>query len=516
MPEAGASSALAGVLHSDTDAQSSGSSTPPILANGHRKTGSLNADEIEQLKGKTSFRLAHPPPLNQHKQRLRIRPRVLLQLHQISDRSRANLDVLPSMIFAPRLSSRFPKLFRGKAGLGPHDLVVMGNSAYGNRLHGRAEDDDSANEENWDDNEVVATICQTRRPSSDTKTSTEICFTNGKSWQASQLPNGSYEFTSRNSDGSVATARWVLRKKAHQRASTSHDALEQAHSRKDRRFNFSLIDPEKRKHPVIASMTRDAININNHFQPLVDDVSSPSSEGFGSGRSPPPEADSNNYFDNFNTLGNKAQKGPSVETDESLRSLIVLTGIWIVFKEGWSRNFSYDETSSNNTSNDTAVSRNGSKRNVSQPSTADKALNCVDGHGRRSTSQPLKKSSFSTRRSSKRSPTRVDPTRTSSSRNGARDDTLKHTGLSEAANGQNRDQAEVEPFDDQRGPLNTSNRSKKTESHVVGAGEHYPGEKGNMFNCGSRKTGQRNGSSSSSLKRRMQSLLGKLSHREKA
>ena len=407
---------MVGVAQTDIDTQSSGSSTPPIGSVGHRKIGSLNADELEQLKSKTSFRLAHPPPVTKHKQRLRIRPRVVLQLHQFSENSRANLDVLPSTIFAPRLSSKFPKLFRGKAGLGPHDLVVMSSGVHRPNSRAREDNDPPVEDESWDTDEAIATICQARRTSSDAGSSTEICFTNGKSWHASQLSSGSYEFTSENEDGSTTTARWVLKRKTHQRSSTAQDALQQSNDRKDRRFNFSLINPTRRKHPVIASMTRDSINVNNRYQAVVDTISSPSEQLASTDNSPSLEqAGATNYFDGVHSSGSQVQKGPSFETDESLRTLIVITGIWVVFKEGWSKNFSYDDVIANNGS-DSAVRRNTSRRHASLPSTTNKSLGASDSNrsntengnsvpGRRSTGQILR-TSLSLRTSSKRSPTR--------------------------------------------------------------------------------------------------------------
>lgn len=285
---------------------------------------------------RTTFKFAHPPPTAKSRQRLKIRPRLLLQLHLLSDQSRAfpTLDVLASTIFASRLASKCPKLFKGKDGLGPNDLIVMSSGSYDEQP---VADDKSSNseDEHWVDREVIATICQLRKQGAGAVGKAEICTNSGQSWEGTPLLNGSYEFTSTNADGTVTRVRWVLRSRQRQRASSMTEA--ESHQPEDKRFTFSIIKPDTRRHPVIASMTKTGIEIMDQY-PSELRTSSPVV------LSPPsPSGQKQSYFD---TMDNQLPDQTLVNTDEHLRSLIVLTGLWVLFREGWSRNFSYEDAMS--------------------------------------------------------------------------------------------------------------------------------------------------------------------------
>lgn len=298
------------------------------------RTATYGPVKKAQARPKTSFQLAHPPPIIKPKQRLKLRPRVLLQLHQLSGTSRPTpaLDVLPSTIFAPKLRGRFPRLFKGKDGLGPNDLVVVSSDSY---MKTSVTNDDltcESDEEGWDHREVVATICQLRKGDGGGRGKAEICFEHGPSWEATPLINGGYEFVATDQHGIVTKARWVLRNRPHRRATSMAQQNLPGRAEEEKRFTFSVIHPSTRRHPIIASLNRNNVEVLDQY-PSTIPLSSPSNTPLSPSSI---TSSSTNYFDTpiTSTL-------PMSKTDEQLRTLIVITGIWVVFREGWSRSFSY-------------------------------------------------------------------------------------------------------------------------------------------------------------------------------
>lgn len=273
-------------------------------------------------KAKTTFQLAHPPRHRRRHRRWRLRPRLLLQLQQVGPTSRPvpAFDVLPAAI-SPRLACKFPKLFGAIHRLGPRDLIVLTSDSY---EHPNSGDDDrsvSSEEYGQDQREVVATICQPLRDDAIRKGQVEICLNSGVSWEGTPMPNGSYEFISKGEPQS-RKARWVLRNRR-----TSGSGVSES-GEPSKRFTFSMINPNTRRHPVIASMTRNSIDVYEQYSPV-----SPSEEVM----SPVSLAES--------VGGNGEAERELIKMDDDLRMLIVITGVWIAFREGWSTNFSYSAAS---------------------------------------------------------------------------------------------------------------------------------------------------------------------------
>lgn len=281
---------------------------------------------------KTSFQLAHPAAHACHK-RLRLRPRLLLQLQQISQTSRAipALDVLPSTIFVPRLARRFPTIFRGKDGLGPNDLIVVTSDAYEPQRSGEDDRSVSSDDEHDEHREVIATICQILKGDARQKGKAEICLNYGPSWEATPLPNGSYEFVADTGKG-IQKVRWVLRGKNNRRTSTLAGT---SPVDENKRFTFSVIDPNTRRHPVIASMTRNNIEVYHRYS-----LPAPSSDTPTSPMSP---MSTMSLASGFTEVDDHTDQNVK-ETDDKLRTLIVITGIWVAFREGWSKNFTYNDS----------------------------------------------------------------------------------------------------------------------------------------------------------------------------
>lgn len=291
-------------------------------------------------KSKTSFQLAHPPPAVKHRQRFSIRPRLLLQLQQTSDLTRPVpvLDVLPSITFAPRLAKKFPRIFKGKDGLRADDLVVVRSQTYESSGAPEFQTGKSSDDDDWNTRDFVAAFCQMREGEGAVLRNTEICLNHGPCWEASLMANGAYEFVSTDEEGQKTVARWVPRllpgrrrsvKIQERSATTSPSVIE--------KFNFSIINPNRRRHPVIATLTRQSLSI-------CDRYSIPSTPAFPQASASP----SGSLFSDIDAQDGDCDEtqtplSTTIETDEHLKTLIVITGLWVAFREGYSPNFKYND-----------------------------------------------------------------------------------------------------------------------------------------------------------------------------
>lgn len=284
-----------------------------------------SSSKKQPSRPKTSYQLAHPAAHARHK-RFNLRPKLLLQLQQASHAPRPMpiLDVLPSTVYLPKLARKFPTMFRGRKGLGPNDLILVTSELYERTMD--AKNKNRASDDNEEHQEIVATVCQLLTEDALAKGKAEICFNDGPTWEATPLPNGSYEFAA-NTEHGRQTVRWVSRGNRSRRASTTPGAAPQEDTK---RFTFSMINPNTRRHPVVASMTR------NHLE-VFDEYSIPSSV------SKPPTAAMSVISDGSTDA---PLEGNAIITDDRLRTLIVVTSIWVAFREKWSHNFSYDDSAS--------------------------------------------------------------------------------------------------------------------------------------------------------------------------
>lgn len=294
----------------------------------------------------TLFQLAHPAPLSKHKI-LRLHTTLLLQLQQISEASRPvpALDVLPSAVFAPRLAKRCSRVLHGRNGLGHNDLVIVTSQTYDGLSRSEAAGAGLDGNETCDDREVVAAICPFKKEEGGDQGKAEIRLNYGSSWLASPLLNGIYEFVSTDECGVIRTARWVPRYcKGRRRATTGQDLYEGSLSN-EKTFGFSIVNPDSRRHAIIATLNRHSINIRDQY-PVQVSISTTSQISASSTTDPVP-------------MGHPSLDLPSspdenlVDTDEHLRTLIVVSGIWVAFREGYSQYFRYrDSFSSPRTSID--------------------------------------------------------------------------------------------------------------------------------------------------------------------
>jgi len=285
------------------------------------------------LRTSTSFHLAHPAPTLTQKQRLlHIRPKLLLQLQRLSADSRHKpaIDVLPSTVVVPRLVKRFPRMFRGKGELGANDVMVVRSEEY-DLVDDKSTDGTDSDEEGVSKRDLMAVICQMRKDEGGSVGKAEIVLNDGSVWIATPLPNGLYEFVTVDERGDKTTARWVRRSSKRK----SVDLSEAVNNSDDYKFTFSIIDPTTRRHPILATITQNKLDIPDYYTTVSSSA----------GKYPPcspiralPEAE---YLPSDDEL-------PKTRTanalDENIKILIQVTGIWVALRQGWSPYFKYNDT----------------------------------------------------------------------------------------------------------------------------------------------------------------------------
>lgn len=283
-----------------------------------------NTNHCSWSRPKASYQLAHPAIHARHKW-LKIRPRTLLQLQQVSETPRPLpvLDVLPRTVSIPLVSLRIPQVFRHWNGLGLSDLVIVRSELCGSLSSDLFEKSIHSGNKDGDQREVVATICQPLQKEARLQGKAEVFLTLGIFCEAAPLSGGSYEFLVHSKNG-VQIMRWALRRSKRRRmpASSSQPREE------SKRFTFSVIDPSSRRHPVIASLTRNHLEVYHRYSPDRQFCTRPASPNSG--------------MSEFNDRSEiESQDSPAIIVDDRFRILIIVTGIWVAFREGWSHNFTY-------------------------------------------------------------------------------------------------------------------------------------------------------------------------------
>ncbi|KAH6723961.1 hypothetical protein BKA61DRAFT_463022 [Leptodontidium sp. MPI-SDFR-AT-0119] len=283
------------------------------------------------VRTSTTFQLAHPAPTLTQKQRLlQIRPKLLLQLQQLSSdaRPRPFLDVLPSTVVVPRLYKKFPRMFRGKGELGCNDVMVVKSEEYETTVESNVEGSDS-DEDGLANRDLVAVICQMPKDSGGSQGKAEMVLSDGSVWVASPLPNGLFEFITTDEHGIQTTARWVRRSNRRQSVDMP-DAI----INNEVKFTFSIIDPNSRRHPILATMNQAKLNIPDCYTTI-----SPSA-----GRHPP-TSPLRTFAEDENQVADEevAPGRTTIPVDQALKTLIQVTGVWLALRQGWSPYFKYND-----------------------------------------------------------------------------------------------------------------------------------------------------------------------------
>ena len=190
----------------------------------------------------------------------------------------------------------------------PNDLVVIRAENY------LVEEEDEEQEARH----IIALICKGRKDENlGAAGKARICLPEGRGWEAYPMPNGGYNFFSTDEHGLGLKMRWVPRR--------NKDGS------RPRKFNFSAISPNSRRHPVIATLDMTGLDINETYKMPEPSGTTPMST---------PKQNSSILQDAVDEETGGQQQ---CEMDDRLRQIIIMTGIWVTFKEGWSPTFKYDD-----------------------------------------------------------------------------------------------------------------------------------------------------------------------------
>lgn len=296
----------------------------------------------------TTFLLAQPPPSPGNIQRLlHIRPKLLLQLQQFSagQRPRPTIDVYPSFAIAntsiaAQVCKRFPRLTRIKRGLGIQDVLLVRSEDYGAPVV-EAEGDGEA--EGIRNRDMVAILSPLTG-----QDKAEIALPDGSVWEAAPRISGSslsYEFTTVNEHGETITARWVRRPAALKptqgpvcsapptppvsapasplSANAPLFPSPSSSPLSEHKFTFSIIDPARRRHPVLATLNPTSLEVQDTYVNVSQSL----------GRYPPV---SQQLADHDESVDEKASGGRDIQLVEDWqKSFIQISALWVALRHGW-------------------------------------------------------------------------------------------------------------------------------------------------------------------------------------
>ncbi|KAI1178327.1 hypothetical protein F4777DRAFT_113977 [Nemania sp. FL0916] len=280
-----------------------------------------------------TFVLAHPPPKLRTKQRIiHVRPNLVLQVQQVAAglRPRPAIDVYPSFagarsIMAPLLK-RVPGIAGIKRELSGQDIMLVKSDDYTTQASNSESESD-------EDNIAARDLLGIISPSK-TEDRAEIILANGAIWVATTRSNGSsysYEMTSTDPTGTPITARWV-RKQVVSSSLPSTPTMPGPSSMKpqlsDTRFTFSIIDPNSRRHPILATLTSASLTIPETYTTL-----SPAPKPYPLGSPKYTSTDSPSD-------GDEGQTERHTElVQEWQKSFISISAVWVALRHGWVPDF---------------------------------------------------------------------------------------------------------------------------------------------------------------------------------
>lgn len=344
--------------------QISASDSEPLVTMSSNRHSLANSDVAEDVIGSprrrkrssarsvSTFALAQPAPLTIQQKLLHIRPKLLFQLQLLSPEKRPTptIDVLASTVIVPRLADRFPRLFKGKGNLGSKDVMVLKSENYSVNIND--ESAENIEDESIAHREIIAVICRVRGApnSTDASTRTEICFSDGSIWYAAALRRGVFEFTQEDpATGQRQIARWVPRSKVRPQSDlpTSPSDLYVPDTSK---YSFSMLNPATRRHPVLASLQQNALEIPDKYTSF-----SAVDGGIWHGQG-------------------EHVAGMARSVNGEIRALIQVTGVWVALQLGWCPNFRYDDAHLSYSSSRRRQTTGGLGRSISLIQDSDKRI----------------------------------------------------------------------------------------------------------------------------------------------
>ena len=275
-------------------------------------------------RSRTQYRLAHPPPSTRPLRRQGIlRPKVLLQFQQLSLSGfhKPIYEVVPMSRFdtGTKMGQKLRRLEKGKHSLTAEDLVVMRVADYSTA------DTVSDHIEDSDCRDVLGVISSIPSQDKTRPGAVQILLENSL-WEATPGKDGIFDLILQGEKPQFA--RWYIPKSRRRtsRAEGTEGAVE------ERKFYFTAILPNCKKHPTIASMSEGHLDIYDSYTVTSD---MPSDVPWLPVASPPEEVPP------IELEGDKKKAPETVPTDDLLRKLIIVSSSWVAFCESWSPHFKY-------------------------------------------------------------------------------------------------------------------------------------------------------------------------------
>ncbi|KAJ5340689.1 hypothetical protein N7541_009813 [Penicillium brevicompactum] len=273
-----------------------------------------------KIKIQAKFQIARPP--SKSSQRLRLSPKLLLQIQQVS-RGHRPIPVL-ELWQPPLRKSKLTKGFPQRPKLGMKDIYATVNEPYitKNEQSPEQESQNSINDHNTQEKDVVAAMYQP--PPSDTAVSSStIHFRNAHCiWQAmssTASPSGQstpcYKFTIKNEENIIGAGQSKMFMQWEKRT-LSANSDETSESLGTEYFVLLAIDREARRKSRIATMNREGVEIFVRKSSILEHLrtcmamTNPVSDGSDVGDS-------------------------DVNLEVWLYTHVLTLGVWVASQEGW-------------------------------------------------------------------------------------------------------------------------------------------------------------------------------------
>ncbi|EAW25201.1 uncharacterized protein NFIA_106900 [Aspergillus fischeri NRRL 181] len=266
-------------------------------------------------KEQSVFPLAHPPP--KPTQRLRLTPKLLLQIQHLSPKSNRPLPVLevwqPSR-FAARPCATFPKLHAG-------DMYITQSEAYAS-LSGENHNHNPGSEAEADASHEAVVGVIYHPPAQKTKAKkegpepaqaeVEVHFPlTGRTWSASVTAGGGYRFQGRDEAG-VYVLEWKRRGEKERSRSFSSSSTDRAPGPgADSRFVLGIVDMRTRRGARVASLTKKGFEVGCWERLPLEGLQ----ECVGS-----------------STDESELSEG---QFRTAVNTMVLSTGVWVAAQEGW-------------------------------------------------------------------------------------------------------------------------------------------------------------------------------------
>ncbi|KAI0400256.1 hypothetical protein F4802DRAFT_501725 [Xylaria palmicola] len=294
-------------------------------------TDASGVSSLARRKYQSTYVLAHPPPGLRTKQRIiHMRPNLVLQIQEVKPgmRPRPTIDVYPSFagarsIMAPLLK-RVSRNADIKKELSGQNIMLVKSEDYTLQT--------STCENDGDEDSIMARKLLAVFIPSKNEDKTDIIMAEGMVWTATTRLRGnshSYEFTSVDPTGNTITARWVRRQTVSSSLPTTPTSPSDSSAKpqlSDAKFTFSILNPNCRRHPVLATLTNASLSIPETYTTVAQAA------------------------DRFSSTSQRSPLNSPVSSDEAptekrtqpvqdwQKSLISISAVWVALRNGWASN----------------------------------------------------------------------------------------------------------------------------------------------------------------------------------